>query len=108
MNKKDKKQSFRKPELYKIAEIAALVIAEETGVSFAGICSQTKRSNFYKARVLFSGILSSYGIHLGKIAQITYKKKEVIEEYVTEYNRKIKTLEEFQQIAKNVESSINN
>lgn len=108
MEQQKVKQGFKGPELYKIAEIATLVIAEETGVSFAAMCSQVNRSNLYKARILFAGILSSHGIQAGKIAQITYKKKEAIERYITEYNQKLKTSEELQRIAKIIETHINN
>ena len=61
---------------------------------------------YYKARVLFAGILAAFEVPAGTIARLLHKTTESVEGYIEEYNRRLSTSTEFQQITKEVKDCL--
>lgn len=76
------------PNLFEIAQVAALLSERETGVSYTSMCSKTRDSEVHKARLLFVGITTSLGLSVGHIAQIIYKKAVIIGQLKADFDKK--------------------
>ena len=87
IDKVDKKSPI-KPDLFTITQATSLIIEKNTGISLTAMLSPLRQ--FYLGRVLFAGILSSYGIESDIIKSILHKKKDSIEGYIAEYNNQMK------------------
>lgn len=98
MEKKSRVSAEMQPKIFDIAHAAAIIVEQETGIQYSAICSQSAQAKLHKARLLFVGILYSYGVPSGKIAQITYKKKDVIERLVAEFDENLKKSADYRQL----------
>ena len=105
MEKKSRVSAENKPRIYEIVAAITTIIEAETGVNFLAISSKSKYNSVHQARLLFAGVLSSYGVQPGKIAQLTYKKTEIIESLISEFDAKLKKSEYFQQIITTIKES---
>ena len=108
MEKKSRVSAEDEIGIYEIAAAVATTIEGETGVNFLAISSKLTYNSTHQARLLFAGILSSYGVQPGKIAQLIYKKTEIIEGFIAEFHAKLKKSEHFQQIVTKVKDSLTN
>lgn len=91
------------PKIFDIAHAAAIIVEQETGIQYAAICSQSTQVKLHKARLIFVGILYSYGLPSGKIAQITHKKKDVIERLAAEFDNNLKKSDNYRQLVTKVD-----
>ncbi|MFR9556102.1 MAG: hypothetical protein SNH99_01910 [Rikenellaceae bacterium] len=108
MEKMEKKQgiSEKKPVLIDVATAAILAIESVIGVPFVKLCSSERNRYTDKARIAFCGILNSYGISSGKIAQLIFKRTTIIDRCITTYTQKIRTSKDIQAILAEVNRSI--